>query len=265
MRQLFFFLTLLSLAITSCNSPGQKTNDPLSNTIYSLGRKTDSTSTGPLANSAFVMKINDSLPALLLTAHHAVAGVGEDQYLRWDELESEERNRWAWSMTDSTYDFKVGRNLPIQDAETLQLDLAAFYLPSDDVPFLRPASQAAVLGDTVYLFSKMTHEGKVTFRNRGVVTYVTDSVMVYELTDFNKNVLGMMTGTSGSCVLNKNNEVIANSYGGLAIPNEEIKKQMAMGYPLLNKLNTKYGVAYGIGVPIPLIQKSIIEALKNKN
>jgi hypothetical protein len=89
--------------------------------------------------------------------------------------------------------------------------------------------------------------------------------MVYELTDFNGNVGGLLSGTSGSCVLDKNNNVVANSYGGLAIPNEEIKKRMAMGYPLINKLKIRDGMTYGIGIPIPLIERSLVLAFREKN
>jgi hypothetical protein len=89
--------------------------------------------------------------------------------------------------------------------------------------------------------------------------------MVYELTDFYGKVQGILSGTSGSCVLDKNNDVVANSHAGLAIPHEEAKKQMALGFPLINKLNTVFGKTYGIGIPIPLIEESLIQAFKDKN
>jgi hypothetical protein len=190
-------------------------------------------------------------------------GTDTEQYLKWNELETK-KNLWAWSMTDSTLDFKVGGNLPVRGAETLQLDLAAFYLTTDDVPYLKPAREAAEVGDTVYLYSKVKFDNKITLRNRGVVIYATDSVLVYELSDFKGKVQGILSGTSGSCVLDKNNDVVANSYGGLAIPNEEIKKKMAMGYPLINKLTTQDSMTYGIGIPIPLIEKSLVRAFNDK-
>jgi len=262
MRQIAIIFIFLVLGLTACNRSNQRTKE-LRNTIYKLGRKTDSTSTGPLNNSAFVLKINDSLPTLLLTAHHAVAEIGDDQYLKWNEIE-QKKNLWAWSKNDSTYNFKIGPNLPIRGAETLKLDLAAFYMP-DSVPYLKPALTAANVGDTVYLYSKIRYNNKITLRNRGVVIYATDSVMVYELTDLTGKVGGVLSGTSGSCVLDKDNDVVANSYGGLAIPNEEIKKLMATGFPLINKLNTRDGKTYGIGIPIPLITKSLVQAFKDKN
>lgn len=255
------FISVL-LGLTTCNNnPSHLTKESLTNTIYRLGYKTDSTSTGPLNNSAFILKINDSLPALLVTAHHIAAGTGNDQYLKWNEI-GQKKNRWAWSMNDSTYNFKIGPNLPVPGAETLKLDLAAFYLTLDTVPFLEPARQAASVGDTVYLYSKVTFNNKTTLR---VVIYATDSVMVYELTDFHGKVQGILSGTSGSCVLDKDNNVVANNYGGLAIPNEEAKKQMAISFPLINKLKIRDGKTYGIGLPIPLIEKSLIEAFKDKN
>lgn len=251
--------------LTACNNSNQQAKESLTNTIYKLGRKTDSTSTGPFENSAFVLKIDDSLPTLLLTAHHVVAGTDDDQYLKWNEISEKKKNLWAWSMSDSTYNFKIGPNLPIRGAETLKLDLAAFYMLLDSVPYLRPSRNAANVGDTVYLYSKVRYKNKTTLRNRGVVIYATDSVMVYELTDFNGNVGGVLSGTSGSCVLDKDNGVVANSYGGLAIPNEEIKKLMALSFPLINKLNTRDGKTYGIGLPITLIKKSLVQAFNDKN
>jgi hypothetical protein len=264
MRQTTIFFISVALSFTACNNPGQQAKESLTNTIYKLGRKTDSTSTGPQNNSAFVLKINDSLPALLLTAHHIAAGIGDDRYLKWNEIE-QKKTRWAWSMNDSTYNFQLGPNLPIRGAETLKLDIAAFYLTADNVPYLKPARKAVNVGDTVYLYSKIKYNNKTALWNQGVVIYATDSVMVYELTDLNGNVGGVLSGTSGSCVLDKNNDVVANSYGGLAIPNEEIKKQMAIGFPLINKLKTKDGKTYGIGLPIPLIEKSLLQAFKEKN
>src|SRR5688572_28868167 len=134
MRHTAIMLISALLGLTTCNNnPSHLTQESLTNTIYKLGYKTDSTSTGPLNNSAFVLKINDRLPALLLTAHHIAAGIGNDQYLKWNEI-GQKKNRWAWSMNDSTYNFKIGPNLPVRGAETLKLDLAAFYLSSDTVP-----------------------------------------------------------------------------------------------------------------------------------
>ena len=264
MRQTAIIFISLLLSLTTCNNQSHVTKGPLTNTIYKLGYKTDSTSSGPLNNSAFTLKINDNLPTLLVTAHHIAAGIGNDQYLKWNEI-GQKQNRWAWSMTDSTYNFKIGPNLPVRGAETLKLDLAAFYLASDSVPYLKPARQAAHVGDTVYLYSKVTFNNKTTLRNQGVVIYATDSVMVYELTDFHGKVQGILSGTSGSCVLDEENNVVANNYGGLAIPNEEAKKQMAIGFPLINKLNIRDGKTYGIGIPIPLIEKSLVQAFKDKN
>jgi len=257
-------LTFLVLGHISCYKPSSKKTESLENTIYKFGFKTDSTSTGPLDNSAFVMKINDSLPAVFLTAHHTVAGTRNGQYLKWDEIERNMTNGWAWSMNDSTVDFKIGQNLPVRSSETMKLDLSAFYLPSDKIPYLKPAKKNALVGDTVYLFSRMKdNNNRTTLRNRAVVIYTTDSVMAYELTDFNMQK-SIMTGTSGSCVLNKNNEVISNSYAGFTIPNDEIKRKIADGFPLLDKLETRNGKTYGIGVPIQLIKKSLVLAFKEK-
>ena len=264
MKRVTKILALLALGLIACDGTSPTKIESLKNTIYKFGFKTDSTSTGPLDNSAFIMKINDSLPPMFLTAHHTVSGTRNGQYLRWDEIEQNMTGGWAWSMNDSTINFKLGRNIPVRNAETMKLDLSAFYLPSDTIPYLMPAKKDAQVGDTVYLFSKINdNNNRTTLRNRGVVIYATDSVMAYELTDFSMQK-GIMSGTSGSCVLNKNNEVTANSYAGFTIPNEEIRKKIAESFPLLNKLKTTDGKTYGIGVPIQLIEKSIVLALRQK-
>lgn len=223
-----------------------------------MGFKTDSSSTGPLDNSAFILKVNDSMPQLFLTAHHVVAGIGNDRYLKWDKLESNQKNAWAWSMHDSTFNFKISKNLPIQGAETLKLDLAAFFISLQDIPYLKPAKTIAHIGDTIYLFSKINYQNKTTLLNPGVVIYREDSVLIYELTEF--DMARVMNGTSGSAVLNKDGEVVSNSYGGFTIPNDQIKKEIATQFPLLKKVKTKNGKTYGVGIPIRLIEKSLIQA-----
>jgi hypothetical protein len=258
MRRLLIFLIFTTTL--ACST--REETDPLKNTIYKMGFKTESSSTGPLDNSAFILKVNDTLPPLLLTAHHTVAGIGNDRYVKWNEIDANQKNAWAWSMQDSTVDFKVGANLPIRNAETLKLDLAAFYVQSDDIASLRPAKKDAQVGDTVYLFSKITYQNKTSLRHRGVVIYTTDSIFAYELTDY--TMARIMSGTSGSCVINTGGEVVANSYAGFIYPNDEIKKEIATTFPLANKLETKPGKNYGIGVPIRLIEESVVKAFGEK-
>ena len=250
---LISLITFIGLACTT-----DKT-DRLKNTIYKMGFKTDSSSTGPLDNSAFVLKMKGKPSPLLLTAHHTVAGIGNEKYLKWNEIASIQKNAWAWSMHDSTVNFKVGKNLPIKGAETLRLDIAAFYLPNDEIPFLQPARKAAQLGDTVFLYSKIVYQNKPSLLNRGVVIYKTDSVMIYELTDF--HMARIMGGTSGSCVINREGEVVSNSYAGFTIPNDEIKQQLEQRFSLLKRIQTSEGKSYGVGAPIALIEASLILAL----
>jgi hypothetical protein len=254
-------ILMLSIAMTALACTSDKP-DPLRNTVFKMGFKTDSSSTGPLDNSAFVLKLSDTLPAMLLTAHHTVAGIGNGQYLKWNEIANNQQNAWAWSMHDSTINFTVRENLPIRNAETLKLDIAAFYLPSDDIPYLRPTKIVAQVGDTIYLFSKITYQNRTSFLNRGVITYATDSVVVYELTDF--NMARIMSGTSGSCVVNKDGEVVSNSYGGFTIPNNRVRKEIALQFPLLNRIETKEGKTYGIGLPITLIEQSLVLAFQER-
>jgi len=152
-----FLILLTVLTAWACTSDK---GGPIENTVFKMGFKTDSSSTGPLDNSAFVLKVNDTLPPLLLTAHHTVAGIGNDQYLQWDQIGDNQKNAWAWSMLDSTVNFRVGENLPIENAETLKLDIAAFHLPNDEISYLVPAKTVAQVGDTVYLFSKIIYQIK---------------------------------------------------------------------------------------------------------
>lgn len=254
------FIILLSVVIALACTLDKA--DPMENTVFKMGFRTDSSSTGPLDNSAFVLKVNDTLPPILLTAHHTVAGIGTDQYLQWNLIAENQKNAWAWSMHDSTVNFRVGENLPIRNAETLKLDIAAFYLPSDDIPYLKPAKTVAQVGDTVYLFSKIIYQSKTSLLNRGVVIYMTDSVMCYELTDF--HMARIMTGTSGSCVVNQDGEVVSNSYAGFTIPNDQIKEEIASRFHLLNRIQTQEGKTYGVGIPIVLIEKNLIQAFQDR-
>jgi len=89
-----------------------------------------------------------------------------------------------------------------------------------------------------------------------------DSVIVYELTDF--NMARIMNGTSGSCVVNKDGAVVSNSYGGFTIPNDQVKKEIASRFPLLDRIETREGKTYGIGVPIALIESSVIQAFQDR-
>lgn len=254
-----FLILLTVLTFFACHSDKV---GPVENTIFKMGFKTDSSSTGPLDNSAFVLKVNDTLPPVFLTAHHTVAGIGNDQYLLWDQIADNQKNAWAWSMHDSTVNFKVGENLPVRNAETLKLDIAAFFLPKDNIAYLRPAKTAAQVGDTIYLYSKITYQNKTSLLNRGVVTYMADSVLVYELTDF--SMARIMGGTSGSCVVNKDGAVVSNSYAGFTIPNDQVRKELASRFPLLDRIETRERKTYGIGVPIALIESSIIQAFQDR-
>jgi hypothetical protein len=234
----------------------------LSNTIFKLGFKSDESSTGPLDNSGFLFLLNDTTPPVLLTAHHVVAGNGDGKYFRWDEIGDKQINLWAWSMHDSAVNFKLSANVPIQNAETLKFDIAAFFVNGEPRNYLRPSSSDSEVGDTVYLFSKIEYQKKVSFVNPAVVVYVSDSVLVYELSAF--HMARVMSGTSGSAVINKNFEVVSNSYAGFTIANAEVRKEIAMRFPLVNKFRTKDGKSYGIGIPVSLIKRSLENAFMQK-
>lgn len=255
-----FLLVVVLASLSACVS---KRENSLKNTIYKFGYKTETTSTGPLNNSAFIMKVNDSLPPLFLTAHHCVANTDNGQYLKWNEVAPNMKDAWAWSMHNIDFNFKIGSNLPVKNAEALKLDVSAFYLPSNDIPYLKPSQQAAEVGDTVYLFSVIKFYNESTIRNKAVVIYATDSVMVYELTGFYKTPMGLMSGTSGSCVINKDDDVVSNSYAGFTIFSEEDRRKKEIDFPLISKLNTEDGKTYGVGVPIKIIKESLIQAFES--
>jgi hypothetical protein len=252
-------IIFICLTVFSCR-PDSKTD--LKNTIFKLGFQTDTFSTGPLENSGFVIKLNDTIPPIFVTAHHVVAGTGnENQYLKWDEVKEKVRNARIWSMHDSTYQIQLSENIPIRNAETLKLDLAAYYLPSTRTPHLVPSANEASVGDTVQLFSKIIYNNHVTLSNEGVVVYTSDSVLVYELLHF--NMARIMSGTSGSAILNKEGEVVANSYAAFTIPNQQVKSDLEKLFPLIKQITTKDGKTYGAGVPITLIDKNIVQAIQN--
>ncbi len=163
------------------------------------------------------------------------------------------------SMQDSTYQIQLADNIPVRIAETAKLELAAFYLPSVNAPYLIPSSNDAAIGDTSQLFSKIVYDGKTSLSNEGVVVYRTDSTMVYELLHF--NAARIMARTSGSAILNKAGQVVANSYAGFTVPNQQVKGEMEKMFPLLKKIPTRDGKTYGAGVPISLIEKSLLEAI----
>jgi hypothetical protein len=248
---IFIFLTF-----ASCK---KESKPNLKNTIFKLGFQTSTSSTGPLGNSGFVMKLNDTIPPLFVTAHHVVAFTKiANEYLKWFEIKEKVRDARIWSMQDSTYQIQLSDNIPILNAETLKLDLAAFYLPSVDTPYLIPSANDATIGDTVQLFSKIVYNGNTSFTNEGVVVYRTDSAMVYELLNF--HMARIMAGTSGSAILNKEGQVVANSYAGFTIPNQQVKSGMEKMFPLLKKIPTRDGKTYGAGVPISLITISLLQA-----
>lgn len=247
------------MTILSCR-PDSKTD--LENTIFKLGFQTDAFSTGPLENSGFVIKLNDTLPPIFLTAHHVVAGTrNENEYLKWDEVKAKVSNARIWSMHDTAYQIQLSENIPIPNAETLNLDLAAFHLPSTNTPYLVPSAYKANVGDTIQLFSRIIYHNETTLLNSGVVVYTSDSLLVYELLHF--NMARIMSGTSGSAILNKEGQVVANSYAGFTIPNQQVKNELEEMFPIIGKISTRDGKSYGAGLPIELIEKSIIKAFQN--
>ncbi|MGC3944133.1 MAG: serine protease [Chryseolinea sp.] len=221
--------------------------------------------TGPLLNTFFTFKLDDNTPAMLLTAHHVVAGKGTgDDLYRWDELADKLPDAWLWSIDDDRVQTGLGRNIAVRDARILGLDLAAYLVPekSNDLPFLRPSATAAAVGDSVILFSKLKVGDGYSLLTPAVVIYASDSIMIYEL-QTDKPV--QMAGTSGSPVLNTNHEVISNSYGGMTIRDSAmIETQIAPIFPLIRKLHVKQGKTYGIGVPIKLISESLYASLKEE-
>jgi hypothetical protein len=251
---------------SACKSTNVNTVD---GSMFKMGFKSSSFSTGPRNNSGFLFKLDPRSPTLFLTAHHCAANTGEDDhYYKWDEIQKHVKNGWIWSMSNPRRDFSLGRNLPLLNAETMKLDVAAFYLNTKETPYLLPAKKAAIVGDTVKLLSQIVYKGDTTLQKAGVVTYVSDSVLIYELLideRLNFSSARFMKGTSGSAVLNRENDVISNSVGAVIYLNDETKAIVAQQFPLIEKFHTSPGKIYGIGVPIHLIVGSIAQALKNES
>ena len=257
MNRWVFVIVLLIFITISCTTK----NKSVENTLFKMGFRTTNYSTGPLMNSLFIYKVHDTIPPLILTAHHVVAGKGNgDTYYAWNELSDKVQNAWLWSMQDSSYQLPLGENLPIPGARTMKFDLAAFYLSSkENVSSLTPATVPAQVGDSVTLFSRLRDGLDFSNSHHGIVIHATDSMLVYELQSDN---LIRMEGSSGSPVVNGKGEVISNSVGGFTIPNVDEIENIAKLFLNVKELNVKVGKAYGIGVPVRLINESIRNALK---
>ena len=251
---------LLLTCLMDCR-PEQAKLDPLTNTLFKFGFKSGSSSTGPLMNSGFIFRSEIESPPLFLTAHHCVSNKATaGAYYAWDEISKTFSNGWAWSMSDLNHQIPMGKNLPLRNAKTLGLDVAAFFIPDDGNSYLLPSATPALVGDTVKLFSRLIHNGDTTLINPAIVTYASDSVLVYKLLNIH-HAQNVMAGTSGSPVLNKQNQVISNSYGGFMYSGEQDKAQIQNIFPLLSQMTTAPDSVYGIGVPSRLINRAILAAL----
>ncbi|HTF17005.1 MAG TPA: hypothetical protein VK658_02970 [Chryseolinea sp.] len=262
-----FLITTLGIGVitallVSCKpSPKSVTALELSGTNFKMGFNKQ---TGPLLNTFFTFKLNDTTPPMLLTAHHVVAGKGRyDDYYNWDELADKLPDALLWSIDNDQVQTGLGKNIALRNAHTMGLDVAAYLVPGDrmDLLCLHPSAKAASVGDSVILFSKLKVGNDYSLLTPAVVIYATDSIMIYEL-QTDKPV--QMAGTSGSPVLNTKHKVISNSYGGITVRDSSmIETQIAPTFPLIRKLPLKQGKPYGIGVPIKLISESLYASLKD--
>jgi len=190
--------------------------------------------------------------------------MNDDTYLAWDSLEGKIPDAWLWGTQDTAYQMPLGKNLPVPHAMTLHKDIAAYYLPEKhgEVMCLKPASRPAIVGDTVNLFTRLKVGDHFQMENPGIVVYAVDSMVVYELMS-NESI--QMAGTSGSPVLNRQREVISNSFGGLIIPHAEALEEIAKSFPPVKDIPVKIGKTYGIGLPIKMIEQSLYEALTRES
>ena len=254
--QFVLFVILLSAIVIGCE---RKTNS-LADTVYHVTYRIQAVPENSRNNSGFIFKVDDTTPPLYLTAHHAISGYGMRKYYDWDRLQDYVRDASIWSIQDDHVHFQLGRNLPIPNAKTIKLDLAAFYLArGGPANYLKAAASPAKVGDTVRLFAKLHQTGVVL--NSAVVIYTTDSLLVYQLVN---PALNELSGSSGSPVLNNRNEVVSNSFGGLPVSSIEQREEMAREYPFIRQFleRTEMGKTYGIGVPIDLIRISLIQAIE---
>lgn len=227
--------------------------------VFRLGYKTDNGSTGPLDNTGFIFRVNDSLAPVFLTAHHVVAGYAPDKYYKWSELKENVSNVWIWSVHDSDYQIKLGENIPIRGAKTAAMDVAAFRIEKNaTLGSLVPSQAPARVGDTVRLFSKLLYYDTSVLIIPSKVIYVTDSILVHELLLPKVIRLG---GTSGAPILDKNNKLVGCTWGSLAIPDQSVKDKLAEEFPLIHKLDIQIGRTYGIGVPAALVTDAVLQAV----
>ena len=252
-------ISFIALFISCNSSPKKVSSDDLYGTNFKMGF---SKMSGPVLNTFFTFKLNDTIPPMLLTAHHVVAGKGRgDEFYRWNELTDKLSQAWLWSIHDDRLQTGLCNNIPIPNAMTMHLDLAAYLLPDDqnDLPYLLPSTTAANVGDSVILFSKLKVRNQYSMLTPGIVIYASDSLIVYEL---QCDTLIQMDGTSGSPVLNLKRGVISNSFGAFSvIDSTMIESQIAQAFPLIRKLSVRQGKTYGVGVPIELISQSLYNAL----
>ncbi|MEJ1236642.1 serine protease [Chryseolinea sp. T2] len=259
-------INIICALLTSCTSPERSPEDTSNSDLYGTNFKMGfSKSSGPLLNTFFTFKLHDTIPPMLLTAHHVVAVKGRgDEFYRWNELTGKLSHAWLWSIHDDRLQTGLGDNIPVPNAMTMQIDLAAYQLPDDqrELPYLRPSETAANVGDSVILFSKLKVRDHYSLLTPGIIIYATDSLIIYEL---QCDTLIQMAGTSGSPVLDLKHRVVSNSFGAFSIPDSTlIETQLAPMFPLIRKLRVRQGKTYGIGVPIQLISQSLYKALGDK-
>lgn len=232
--------------------------EPVHHMVFRLGYKTHNGSTGPMDNTGFVFRVNDSLAPVFLTAHHVVAGYAPDKYYEWSDLKENVRNAWIWSVHDNGYQLKLGENIPIRGAKTGALDVTAFQIEQDaPLRWLTPSQAPTQVGDTVQLFSKLLYYDTTALIMLSRVIYITDSILVHELLLPKVIRLG---GTSGAPILDKNNKLVGCTWGSLAIPNQSVKDKLGEEFPLIHKLDIQIGRTYGIGVPAALVTNAVLQA-----
>ena len=146
------FVILISAIVIGCE---RKTNS-LIDTVYHVTFRLQAVPENSKNNSGFIFKVDDTTPPLYLTAHHAISGYGRSKYYDWDRIQDYVRDASIWSILDNNIHFQLGRNLPIPNAKTTALDLAAFYLArGGPTNYLKAATSPAKVGDTVRLFAKL--------------------------------------------------------------------------------------------------------------
>lgn len=269
-KNLFLFISLLFILffLTMISYNRYTPNQPV-NSIFRIEYETSTGNyigPGDSVATAFVCKIKEDYPAILLNVHHAF--FEKDSSFKgysWYELDSSINRVILTSITDTLFRITIDENIPIPGAETMNVnldrDIAAFKIPNNKgIGALQLSRYIPETGDTVRLYGKLNGVTKnKDFINNAKVNISNDSLFMYSFLDtcLTKHNLAH---TSGAPILNLDGEVVGIQMGGGTVDLEDID-WVKKHFPN-NNYNGKVGEVYDIGVPLSSIRKLLNNAIK---